>query len=863
MKTPSRPPGSRFYAADLHTHTPASHDYSDKSISAKAWVDAAVAARIDVIAVTDHNSAEWVDKIRDTAKGTGLIVFPGVEVSTPHCHILAIFDRHTPKHVIDDFLTTVGITTVDRGKKEVVAKSLEVVLDEIATFGGLAIAPHANSSNGFMQQGSGQYRMKLLSGDRICGLEFTQQGHVEKFTAGRVPGYSAHACFQGSDAHSVREIGIRRTYLRMDAPSLWALKQTAKDYDIRIRHSWNYTDSTYPTILGFSVNQGFFKDAPFDFHSGLNCLVGGRGTGKSTAVELLRFAFSDVSSIEDIYTESDSKVEALLGLGGRVSIRYQDSDGVVKIVERDYGDDLDKRRVHTEQGAKAEIIAAPAFFSQGELTRIAQDRTAQLDLIDRYIDTDAETNREPQIIAELRSNAMELESLQSQHDVNHQELDDREKGIKATRQKVADLQKTLADPVLKEYASWESEERYLKGAEEALNAIADEYDAAVEDIDPAAAVEDPDSDLPNHRMLGAVPRLFVQVSQKLDAAKRSVLGEVAAQKKELAKIKRGWEPLFKAKKELYDKALQKAGAADVRKADSQLRTLKKHLDELERKEKAVVAAEKKLGTLWKHRGEMLNELDEVRRKRHLKRTRKAAEWQTRFKNRITVTIAERGDRTDYAAKLRELARGAVLREPDIQAIVTNLPARELSKQLREGKADVIATKTGILKVNAQKLVEVGAGKPLHTLLELEVSALADIPDIRYEAEPGKAKTLGQLSTGQRATVIISLGLIEGNAPLVIDQPEEPLDTLAITSPVVETLREQKDKRQFILTTHNANVAVGGDAELNIVLEAGADAGRIKAAGGVDDPETNELLILHLEGGRPAIERRLGKYRPLS
>jgi ABC-type Na+ transport system ATPase subunit NatA len=115
--------------------------------------------------------------------------------------------------------------------------------------------------------------------------------------------------------------------------------------------------------------------------------------------------------------------------------------------------------------------------------------------------------------------------------------------------------------------------------------------------------------------------------------------------------------------------------------------------------------------------------------------------------------------------------------------------------------------------------------------------------------------------GQKATVIISLALIEGDSPLVIDQPEEPLDTLAITDPVVGTLRSQKETRQFIFTTHNANVAVGADAELNIVLEAGADKGAIVSLGGVDHEDTNNLLVLHLEGGPDAIDRRVKKYRP--
>jgi predicted metal-dependent phosphoesterase TrpH len=234
-KTPMIQRGARFYAADLHLHTPASHDYGDKKATAKDFVDTAIAAGLDVIAVTDHNSAEWVDLVREAAKKTSLAVLPGVEVSTPHCHILAIFDVKTPKTQIDDFLTRVGISTADRGKKEINSQPIEDVLKEIDNAGGLAIAAHANSSNGMLQQGSGQFKIKLCGDPRVAALEFTKQEHVESFRKGKIPGYPSKACVQGSDSHSLSTIGERRAFIKMDTPSLWGLRQALLDHEVRIR----------------------------------------------------------------------------------------------------------------------------------------------------------------------------------------------------------------------------------------------------------------------------------------------------------------------------------------------------------------------------------------------------------------------------------------------------------------------------------------------------------------------------------------------------------------------------------------------------------------------------------------------------
>src|SRR5271156_5909740 len=111
----SHPKGARFYKADLHTHTPASGDYETPSVSGKDYVQAALANGLEIVAVTDHNSAEGGDIVRNAAKGSALHVFPGVEVTTPHCHVLVVFSLDIAKARIDDFLAVVGISGEKRG----------------------------------------------------------------------------------------------------------------------------------------------------------------------------------------------------------------------------------------------------------------------------------------------------------------------------------------------------------------------------------------------------------------------------------------------------------------------------------------------------------------------------------------------------------------------------------------------------------------------------------------------------------------------------------------------------------------------------------------------------------------------------
>jgi histidinol phosphatase-like PHP family hydrolase len=82
--------GAKFYRADMHIHSyRASHDVRDAGMTGEAFVETALAQGLGVIAITDHNEISNVDAALKAAEGTGLLVVPGVELSTPQGHLLA------------------------------------------------------------------------------------------------------------------------------------------------------------------------------------------------------------------------------------------------------------------------------------------------------------------------------------------------------------------------------------------------------------------------------------------------------------------------------------------------------------------------------------------------------------------------------------------------------------------------------------------------------------------------------------------------------------------------------------------------------------------------------------------------------
>ncbi len=852
--------GARFYKADLHTHSPGSSDFGDKGVSAAALIDNAIAKGIEVLAVTDHNSASWVDQLRAAAKGKPIWLIPGVEITTPEGHILALFDTHYSATAISDLLLRIGMPREKHGKEEAISTShAEDVVEAITEADGLAIAAHANDSSGLLKS-KGQYSMKVVPMKELAALELTKQDEIGRWCAGKVSkDYPKKACVQGSDAHTLADVGRRITFLKMDAPSLRGIRQALLDYEVRVRFPWDYKVCSHPRVLSLLVDQGFFGGQTFAFHESLNCLVGGKGTGKSTVVELLRYCFNDTSEITFIREDHEGKVRSLVGDGGVVVVEYLDSDGETKTVRREVQPWETEREVRDSAGNPGEIETPPVFFSQGELVSIAASPLAQLELIDRRVDLAEEDRKEGELLQKLRENARSLIGAEARILGLRAEVSDREKGKAATEARHNGLGQKLDDPILKEFPLWEAEQQHLADLDRSLVELGDAFDAAIEEVDLAAIVVKPADGSPNAATLMQIDDLHEKAEKALRGAGlqfKKVIGDLRARVKQVGKE---IAPRFIQAKGNHTKVAQALGTTDVRQANAQYRNLGKRLEELRKHEQELTKHEKAVDELRKKRKEMITRLAEVRHRRWEKRSAKGKELEGALGGIMTIGVTEAGDRKAYEEGIKSLSRQGRLQEADIRLIAAHERPSDLVDHVLAHDADGIARECGVSKEVAGRLVDAFLKKDPEEVYELECAPLPDRPEITYSVAPGRAKPLHELSTGGKGTVIISVAMVEGVGPLVVDQPEEPLDTQSIYGQVVRTLRASKDTRQFILTTHNPNVAVGADAELSHILEATADKGTIQSSGAVDHAGTNRLLLQHLEGGEEALRLRIRKY----
>jgi hypothetical protein len=144
---------------------------------------------------------------------------------------------------------------------------------------------------------------------------------------------------------------------------------------------------------------------------------------------------------------------------------------------------------------------------------------------------------------------------------------------------------------------------------------------------------------------------------------------------------------------------------------------------------------------------------------------------------------------------------------------------------------------------------------LKMLLELENVAWDDLVHITLNGQP-----VNQLSPGQRSSAMLPLIALSQTTPLVIDQPEDNLDQRLVGEVVASILADLKERRQVLVSTHNPNIVVSGDAEQVIVLDAiNNREGRIVESGSIDLPTIAAHVIDILEGGKEAFSIRKNRY----
>lgn len=228
----------------------------------------------------------------------------------------------------------------------------------------------------------------------------------------------------------------------------------------------------------------------------------------------------------------------------------------------------------------------------------------------------------------------------------------------------------------------------------------------------------------------------------------------------------------------------------------------------------------------------------------------------------------------YSQELQNIIRDSmnwrIFTKPEL--IVTNLSFNDLLQSIRKGD---ISKLTSIQTIQGSKAFGEDEAKQiiqelskLENLFKIERCTFDDFPEITITKQVTEIdgtvkyfpKNFSKLSLGQQQSIMLSILLFsKRNCPLIIDQPEDNLDSEFIYRTLVKNLRKIKEHRQVIIVTHNANIAVLGDAELIVPLKSTNERSYIMSRGSIDNVVTKKLTCEILEGGEIAFIKRKDIY----
>jgi hypothetical protein len=616
-------------------------------------------------------------------------------------------------------------------------------------------------------------------------------------------------------------------------------------------------------LRSLRVTGGFLGGTKLDFADGLNCFIGGRGAGKTTALEFLRFGLGlmpDPKTHPQRHRSLEALVKANLG-SGRISVELRTKTNMVYTAGRAATENV---QVVNEQGVAVpisldrDLIFSADVFSQNEIEEIASSPASQLALLDRFQERDAsaiakelaqihrnieqssiDLRRMDQEIDDLRSKASELiaieEKLKGLAEVGGP---DAEKINAAHAAKALRAREERAPGAI--VLAVQKVAREVTASAAALQATVDgQLDATLREGSNRESI---DAILTEVRTF---EHFMLATSDGVTAAALDTEAKIAGHAVALAEHHAAQESAYRA---IVSESEQLGGAAAERAALQAAQAVAVTA------QKEQQAKETQRQTQRTARSSLLARLSELRDMRFDLRKQVAQRLTQQFST-IRVTVMQAAELGQYRDLIADSLKGIGLKQTAASERLAQafLPT-ELAHVVAHGDHSAIIDRAGFDEERARKIINA-----LHDggmAYQLETVELADRPCIELR-DGALYKDSSKLSTGQRCTTILPILLVQSERPLMIDQPEDNLDNAFVYDTIVKALRDVKGSRQVIFVTHNPNIPVLGEAERVFVFASDGQHASLRQVGTVD--ECKEDIELILEGGREAFLQRKARY----
>ncbi|EAE0089747.1 hypothetical protein AOV45_13515 [Listeria monocytogenes] len=648
---------------------------------------------------------------------------------------------------------------------------------------------------------------------------------------------------EGSDCKSIDEIGKgdKKCYVKIGDSNFDSVALAFKDFKNRI--SLKKSTSSHGFIRSVEFLGGKLDGKKIYLSPELNCLIGIRGSGKSSIIEAIRYALDIPPSNSD----NDYKrevVKNLLGSGGQVILELQDNYGNLYRIKRILGEDphvtdMDDKGVGAKIGS---ILSAPLYFGQKDLS--AMDNGFELTLLDKIVG-EVSGNFETQIsnIEERISSKMKgFINLENKIN-NGGEL---EKDLSDIKHKIKIFEEKGLSDKLSKQVNFQQDKATIDN----VNTLVGKYIQALqniissEELSMLIKLEKSNSQ--------EVPELFEKLRieiKKVTSTKNKIeeiIQEVKDSKSKLVEFSNEMnntitsleEEFAEIKREIDIPNLNPDDFSALKLRETKIEEAIEKIDQQENEKNKLVV---ELNELVQERNDtLLKELEIY--KNEINRINQS---QTSLKLHITF----KGDKKEFLTQLKDSFKGTSVSTSSYEQITGKFPdftSLVIDILLKDSeKISQILPDTHLTKVKQRVREEYSSYLKHKTPNNITIN---------YHGKP-----ITNHSIGQRASALVLFILSQKNNNLImIDQPEDDLDNQVIYNEIIKEIKSRKPDVQFIFATHNANIPVLGDSE-QIISVSYDDEGITTDTGSIDSKLIQNKIVDIMEGGHEAFNRRTEIY----
>lgn len=865
--------GLRSWCVDLHFHTPASKDSKWVEKDAFKILRMIYEAGIHCVAITDHFSGDFIDKLKSARKTmsswsefnkkTLPTIFPGVEIEVDGVHLLCILPENHGTADINFLLSKLDILPEQYGNEEAnCTAGLKTIRETVDLYGGLIIAAHSNRSKGLLSV-RGKNFVDLAGIVDIVELAGPNFEIDKESTCRHRPELRDKPFMQGSDSHSEEGLKKNKSLVRMQAPNFSSLRQIVFEPDNRFEIPRPKTH-----IVGVSFNSpaGIFTNQKLGFNEGMNTIIGGRGDGKSILLDSVRYVLEDYPTLEYLN-------QAEGGMLSRINGTFKDGDSIELFLIHEGNAYACARAISIEKNRKQYSANVPAkwyrleagdfteiskpdglkftIYSQGEIENLTREMDKIGEICDSY-DCDIQI-----IESKINEELARLDLLFAERYTIrgiYESIDAKKERNRAVMSDITRFENLLGDIYKSNY------HKMLRANDESSKMIKDIWEVIEKMRRVGGEIVSQIDKIKSHFIEGGsfinddFERYFNHV--RITALRISEIMTFA----DIGKFsdtpeRKDWKLKLDAEKLAYDALIRSSGLETQESLMPRLRVLKEQQAALSveiEKDSSQLSRlpeiEKSIMQVIENINKLVSEL-ESRRKANIEV----------LNSQIPKTsyIEYSTDNTNLRDWLDEALKSKGLTEKGstIGRLLALPPIQLLDAAV--SKNESLLNSVGVQGQNARIIMDVIDSRneqDLHRMLSVFTPSIGLIKgEQRFP--------INSLSIGEKVSAVFPLLTLNTSKPVLLDQPEDDLDHAYIINNITKSIKSSKSSQQFIIITHNPNIPVLADSDQIIKMKRIEDKQEcvVERTGAIEDNEIRSH-VMKLDGGIEAIEIRYKRYK---